>query len=459
MQRRLSQASLRALREDLLPPYDRTATPSMVHIGVGAFARAHVATFADDLSRAGRPLLIRGVSLRSARAQEQLSPQDCLYSVTERGGTSSPRLRVRGAITSVATGPDAAIKAIAAPETELVTLTLTEKGYGGPDEPLHPHQPASGPGVVARGLAERRQARLRTPIICSLDNLRQNGEVLRRAVTAHAARLDPALADWIATEVAFPSSVVDRMVPAPTDSDLAYACEALGLADLAAVKTEIHRSWVMTAVEGLPPLDEVGVQLVADVTPYEDRKLWLLNGPHSALAYPGLATGCRTIAEAAAHPLTSSFVAQIVDDILEVTHPSTSGAARRFADETLDRFANPALDHTCAKVATDGSHKLPERYGAVVAARQGADLPTSRFSVVIALWLMAAVGLPLASGPMPAIEDPMAPHLGAVAQEGDLGRLVHEGVGAWTDPALQHEVLHTVAGLQERGLGILEGLP
>jgi fructuronate reductase len=341
----------------------------------------------------------------------------------------------------------------------MVTLTLTEKGYAVPDDKHEVSgRLSSGPGVVALGLAARRQAGLRAPVIASLDNLRQNGEVLRQAVMACAARFDPALVQWIADEVAFPSSVVDRMVPAPTASDREEASRVLGLLDLAGVKTEPHRSWVMTAVAGAPPLDTVGVRFVADVTPYEERKLRLLNGPHSALAYTGLAMGCQTIAEATSQPLASGLVSRLIDDILEVVPTALPEPARPFAEDVFHRFTNPALKHTCSKVGADGSQKLPERFEAVVAARQHAGLPTGRFSAVAALWIAAASGLSLVSKTLPAVEDPMADHLARIADEGDLPGLVRAAVGGWTTEVLQREVLHMLDALRKGGVEMLGGL-
>jgi fructuronate reductase len=214
----------------------------------------------------------------------------------------------------------------------------------------------------------------------------------------------------------------------------------------------------MNAVEGVPPLDTVGVQFVEDVTPYEERKLRLLNGPHSVLAYTGLALDCHTIAEAIAQPLASNLVSQIIDDILEVMPTALSGPGRPYAADVFHRFTNPALRHTCGKVAMDGSQKLPERFEAVVDARQDSGLPTGRFSAVIALWLAAASGLALASRTLPAIDDPMADHLARIAEEGDLRGLVRSAIGAWTNEALQQEVLHMLETLRKEGVGVLGGV-
>ena len=276
-----------------------SSTATMAHLGLGAFARAHLGVYADDLNRLGRPALIRGVSLMSDRAEQQMGPQDGLYTVAEREPDDDVTLRVVGSMTSVRTGTAAVFDAVSAPTTDLVTVTITESGYDIPWAPpdLDPPSPWV-PEIIARALAHHRQAGSAPPIVASLDNLLGNGEILRHGVLNSAERLDPTLPGWIAEEVAFPSSVVDRMVPAPTDDDRRDVEGRLGLLDLATVSAERYRSWILSEAEGLPPLADVGVEVVADVTPFERRKLWLLNGPHSAFAYCGLLAGCDTIASA-----------------------------------------------------------------------------------------------------------------------------------------------------------------
>jgi fructuronate reductase len=352
--------------------YDRSSPSSIVHLGVGAFARAHLGVYADALLRQGWPATIRGVSLRSPRAEEQLAPQGGLYSVLEREPGEDPPPRVLGAFTQVVTGRDQAVAAIADPATTMVTLTVTEKGY----------EPGAVPAVVAEGLA-RRDRTVPPPVVASLDNLLDNGTLLRDRVL-EAAEGD--VARWIADEVRFPNSVVDRIVPATTAADLDEVERRLGARDEGAVVAERHCSWVLEEVDGLPPLADVGVDVVPAVAPYQRRKLWLLNGPHSALAYGGLAAGCESIAEAADHPDVAAFVAGYVDDVLEVADVPDG---RSFAEDALRRFRNPALGHTCRQVGTDGSHKLPQRLLPVVAEREARGLSTDRFATVVAWWAAA----------------------------------------------------------------------
>jgi fructuronate reductase len=412
---RLSTATLHRAHADH-PAYDRAVPPAIVHLGVGAFARAHLGTYADDLLRAAWPATIRGVSLRSRRAEEELAPQDGLYAVVEREPDEAGPPRVVGAITSVRTGFAAAIEAIAAASTRLVTLTVTEKGY-------EPGEPA--PAALARALARRRRAGLPAPVVASLDNVLGNGDVLRARVLEAADPLDAAVAGWIAEEVRFPCSVVDRMVPATTQADLELITEQLGVVDDAAVAAERHRSWVITAADGLPPLADVGVQVVADIGPYERRKLWLLNGPHSALAYLGLLSGCATIAEAATHPRVAPSVRRLVDEVLEVADLPDALEPAAFAADALRRFRNPSLGHTCVKVAEDGSRKLPQRLLPVLAARQRAGLPAGRAADVVGAWIALVAGLV----PAPPVVDPAADDLRRLAAHGDLRALTATALG------------------------------
>jgi len=395
----------RRLSGDGHVPYDRSGPATIAHLGVGAFARAHLGTYADDLCRAGAPTLIRGVSLRSPRAEEQLGPQDGLYSLLVREPDVVAEPQVLGALTSVTTGPEAAVEAIADPAVALVTLTVTEKGYA----------PDQAPAVVAEGVRRRGPVPL---VVASLDNVVDNGALLRERVLEAGA---PA---WVDDVVRFPSSVVDRMVPATTAADLDEVEQRLGVRDEAAVVAEAHRSWVLEEVDGLPPLGDVGVELVPDVGPYQRRKLWLLNGPHSALAYTGLLAGRETIADATADPVVAGFVDGLVADVVEVADVPD---ARAFSAEALRRFANPALGHTCRQVGTDGSQKLPQRLLPVVAARRERGLPTDRFAVVVALWQKALAER--------AVEDP--------ATDIDL------------DPTFATEVAATRVELRRRGLDAL----
>ncbi len=458
---RLRTGTIACARADTLPDYDRAATPVITHLGFGAFARAHTSVYADDLLRRGSPAFIRGISLRSAQAQDELGPQDGLFTVAVREPGATVSLRVVGALTTIETGPAAALEGMTAPATSLVTLTITEKGYEVDEqEPALSKSATSAPALIALALARRRRAGLAPPIFASLDNLLDNGNVLRARVLESAGAVDPSLAEWIANEVPFPCSVVDRMVPAPTERDREDIATRLGLVDRGAVSAERHRSWVIGSVDALAPLAEVGVELVADVAPYERRKLWLLNGPHSAVAYGGLLSGQDTIARAVTDPTIARFVQRLVDDTLEVAELPDALQPAAFAEEALGRFANPTLGHTCAQVGTDGSSKLPHRLLPVVTARRARALDTSRFAVVAAIWIAATAGVDVRGVRFPPLEDPIAGVLRAAASRGtDLRQVAEVALGGYADSPFIGEVASALAHLITEGSTALEVRP
>lgn len=389
------------------------ATP-IVHLGLGAFARAHLGTYAQDLLDLGHDARITAVSLRSPTTIDALVAQGCRYAVVEHDGRDGQEggehLRVVDAFVAGAVGPATAVDLVASPTCRLVTLTVTEAGYGlvpgttGADARLDRERaevatdlrllveqgahatPTTVPGVLAVALARRRAAGVEPPVVASLDNLSANGASLQSAVVEAAAALDGELATWMAERVAFPSSVVDRIVPA-TPPDLSdHVAERWGIDDAIPVLTEPHRSWAIEAVEGLPPLAEVGVEVVDDVTAHERRKLWLLNGPHSTVAIAGLDRGHDTIAQAVGDPAVRDLAAGVAAEALAVAGlpPSLHGEA--FVAEALGRFANPVLGHRCAQVATDSEHKLPLRIVPVVEARRLRGLASPCGERVLAMW-------------------------------------------------------------------------
>jgi fructuronate reductase len=453
---RLSARTLAYAQAHLLPQYERGGEPVIAHLGFGAFARAHVAVYADELLRQGTPARIRGVALRTRRAQDQLEPQDGLFTVAVREPDRAPTLQVVGALASMRTGPAAALAALTAPTTKLVTLTITENGYSSTVDGVKAPGalPSSAPALIALSLDRRRQAGLLPPVFAPLDNLLDNGSVLRARVLDEAERMDGALAAWIARDVCFPSSVVDRMVPAPTEAVLEEIAEELGLSDEAAVAAERHRSWIIRSVEGLLPLADVGVEVVDDVAPFERRKLWLLNGPHSAVAYAGLLAGHATIAGAVKDPLIARFARDVVEETLEAASFPPALQPTAFAAEVLRRFANPALGHTCAQVGTDGSTKLPQRLLPVVAAREARSLGTSTFALVAAIWLAAAGGVAVPGVRLPPLADPLASRLRSAAAQADgLQALSRLAVG---ESVFAGEVACMLERLTKEGVTLLE---
>ena len=381
---RLSTATLGALRPEIeTPAYDRAAQAcGIVHFGVGAFHRAHQAFYTDQTMTGGdRDWAILGVSPRSARAREQLEPQDGLYSVTERS-PAGDRTRVIGSLRGVIVAPrepEAVIAAIASPETQIISFTITEKGYRpGPDNALG--------NLLVAGLARRCAAGLAGVTLISCDNRVDNGGALAALVGEAVDRSDRSLQAWFDAECTCPSTMVDRIAPATTADDLARIADTLGLRDDAAVVTEPFNQWVIEDwFAGRRPRWEVaGAQFTNNIRAFETAKLRMLNGAHSALAYLGLARGWRFVHEAVADPK----IAPVIDDLIR-REAATSFAPpadldlAAYADALLARFRNSALPHRLSQIAMDGSQKIPQRWLDTLARAEG--LEAHRASVEIRL--------------------------------------------------------------------------
>ncbi|EKF20493.1 mannitol dehydrogenase domain protein [Nitratireductor pacificus pht-3B] len=393
----------------------------IVHIGVGAFHRAHQAAYVDAcLAEGDMAWGIIGVSLRSPAMRDALAPQDWLYALAERDGTGET-LKVIGSVMKVLVAPEdpqAVLAALSDPQTRIVTLTVTEKAYPrGPDGGLdtqdrrvaadlaNPERPTGTLGFLTEALAQRQAEGTPPFTVLSCDNLPSNGETLRRLVIEFAALRDPELAQHIEQNVAFPSSMVDRIVPATTDADRERVAAALGAQDAWPVVTEPFMQWVVEDdfPMGRPAWERHGVEMVADVAPFEEMKLRLLNGAHSALAYAGQLLGRETVADAFADPLIHGFV----KGLWRESARTLSGEAGLMPDEytarLADRFANPALRHRTAQIANDGSQKLPQRFINPLLERLDSGGSAPHLAAGVALWIAA-----LASrGDPPAFTDPL----------------------------------------------------
>lgn len=424
MTSRLSLAALATLPAAVRRPgYDPgTIGVGIVHLGIGAFHRAHQAVYADDAIAAGAgDWRILGVSLRSAGVRDQLAPQDGLFTLVVRDGDRTAD-RIVGSVAGVLVAPEdpeSVIAAIAAPATRIVSLTITEKGYchdpasgelnrDHPDivhDLAHPDRPRSAIGFIVAGLARRFAAGTGPLTLMSCDNLPHNGAVLRGAVTALAALADPALADWIAGTCAFPATMVDRIVPATTDADIAALADRIGADDRAMVKAEPFTQWVIedAFAAGRPPYEAHGAQLVGDVRPFEFAKLRMLNGAHSTLAYLGLAKGLAFVHEAMADPAIRATVeAQMTEAAATVGDvPGLDPVA--YAAALRDRFDNSALQHRLAQIAMDGSQKLPQRLVGTIVDRHGAGQPSPACALGVAAWIAHLSG--------PFVNDPLADQL------------------------------------------------
>lgn len=388
--------------------------PGIVHLGVGAFHRAHQAWYTDRALDSGdHGWAIVGVSLRSADAAARLNPQDCLYSLTLRDGASSTT-RVIGALRQVIpaatpAGWSQAIDAIASPETRIVTLTVTEKGYALAAGRSEGGAPSVQPiySLLAAGLARRRSAGLAGITLVSCDNLRGNGDLLARNLGSSLAATDEALATWFADQCPCPSTMVDRIVPAPGAADLRAAADTLGLEDQAALVAEPFSQWILEDrfAQGRPAWERVGAQFTSDVRPYETAKLRMLNGAHSALAYLGLERGHEFVDQAIADPAIAPLVETIIRrEATESFTPAQGQDLGAYADLILARFANPALRHRLDQIATDGSQKISGRWLASIADRRRRGFASPALLAVLGSWVRYV------RGDLHKVDDPLAGH-------------------------------------------------
>jgi fructuronate reductase len=431
---RLSNATLSRVAVSK-PLYDRTTLrPGIVHLGLGAFFRAHGALYTED---AGDDWGIIGVSLQRPDQRDLLAPQDGLYSALQRDG-SGTQARVVGSVLSVLVAPEdpaAVVALLAAPATSIVTLTVTEKGYchnpaTGRLEPshpdivhdlAHPDAPRSAVGFLVAGLAARRAAALKPFVVVTCDNLPSNGRLLAGLVRDFAALCDGALADWIAMNVAFPATMVDRIVPAMTPADADDATAAIGLTDAAPVSHEPFRQWVIEDRFGdaeRPAWERAGAQIVADVAPFEHMKLRLLNGSHSALAYLGYLAGRETIYDAVSDPVLNGFVRRLWDEIIPMVPPPPGTDLHAYTDSLLARFANPTVRHRTWQIAMDGSQKLPQRLLGTIRERLHAGLQIPSLALAVAAWIRYVGGVDEAGQPID-VRDPLATQLRNVASGAD----------------------------------------
>ena len=435
---RLDRSTLSRVDAALRPAAEPTAT-GIVHLGLGAFTRAHQAVYTADALAAGpdRAWGICGVTQRSASVVEQLRPQDGLYSVLTRSAAGSS-LQVVSAVQDVLFAQeetDRLLTLLAAPTTRLVTLTVTEKGYrhdpatgrlrtGDPEvaADLAGRAPVTVVGQLARGLEARRAAGAGPVSLLSCDNLPANGRVLHGLVLEFCVRLPDgdALAAWVEEHVAFPSSMVDRIVPATTDDDRAEAADLLGLDDCGVVVTEPFRQWVVEDVfaAGRPDWGRAGAVLTGDVAPYEAMKLRLLNGSHSTLAYLGALAGCETVADAVTEPGIGALVPRLMaDDVVPTLQVPAGFDVQAYCGQLQERFANPALRHRTVQIAMDGTQKLPQRLLGTVRDRLAAGAEPRLACLGVAAWMRyVSAGAADDGRPLP-LDDPMADRLRALTAD------------------------------------------
>ena len=431
----LNRSSLGSLPETIArPDYDIGAiTTGIVHLGLGAFHRAHEAVYTDAVLRDDPRWGICGVSLKTPRVIAALAPQDGLYTVLEKSALGSSA-RVIGAVREMlflGTERDRVIARIADPAVRVVSLTVTEKGYG--HDPAtgrldlahpgiahdlaHPEAPVCAIGVLVAGLAARRAAASGPINVVCCDNLPQNGRTVGSLVATFAQAREPALGDWIGAYVAFPCTMVDRIVPATTEADIAETARLLGVVDAAPIVTEPFNGWVIENrfAAARPPWERAGAQVVAEIVPFETMKLRLLNGSHSTLAYLGFLSGHEYIWQASADPLLATLIERLMATEVLPTLVAPAGVdLDAYCAQILARFRNPALPHRTQQIAMDGSQKLPQRLLATVRDRLAGGSSISHLALAIAGWIRYASGTDEHGKPI-AVSDPLSAKFAAVA--------------------------------------------
>ena len=408
----------RHAREDL--------AEGVVHLGLGAFHRAHQAACLDEIAARGdRRWGVVGVSLRSPAARDTLAPQDGLYTLVERDA-GGERARIMGPLKRVlvaAESPAAVIAAMAQPSVRIVTLTVTEKGYGlardrgGLDfadpavaaDLANLGRPRTAVGFLVAALYARREAGLPPFTAISCDNLPCNGVMLRDAVLELAGARDRSLAAWIADYGAFPSSMVDRIVPATTPEAIERHAAKHGYRDEALVETERYFQWVLEDrfAGERPDFASAGVTLSGNVAPWEEAKLRLLNGAHSTIAYLGGLGGIAHVHEFVARADRRALIDRLWDESAETLDPLAGIDLAGYREALVVRFANPALRHRTLQIAMDGSQKLPQRLVAPWRARLERGLASPAIELAVAGWMAWQRGADMADRRF-AVDDPLA---------------------------------------------------
>jgi fructuronate reductase len=453
---RLGLHALSSLPREIRPRVDpRSLRIRIVHLGIGAFHRAHQAVFTEDaVAAAGGDWGICGVTQRSPAVVDQLGPQDGLYTVAVRGAHQQSR-RVVGSVrelTWALADPEGLLERIAAPTTTVITLTVTEKGYHHDpatnrlrfDSPeiaadLEHHSARTVIGQLVEGLDRRRRGSGAPLTVVCCDNLPHNGHVLAKLVHEFAAcrEADDKLAAWIDESVRFPSTMVDRIVPATTAEDRAETAAALGFDDQGVVVTEPFSQWIIEddfAAER-PAWERAGAVLTTDVRPYEQIKLRMLNGSHFTVAYLGALADHAFVADAVdpGGPLLGTLRALMSTDVGPTLDVPEGFDLDAYQEDLLERFANPALRHRTLQIAMDGSQKLPQRLLGTVLDRRRAGAEPTVAALGVAAWMRFVSARRSDSGRELLVDDPLAE---AIAQR----------LGGRQDPA---QIVDALLGMRQ----------
>ena len=411
------------------PGYDRARlSVGIVHFGVGGFHRAHQAMYLDRLMNAGEALdwAICGVGVMEddRRMRDALRAQNCLYTLVEKHPDGVHRPRVIGSIIDYMYAPDdpaAVIERLADETTRIVSLTVTEGGYSiddvsGEFDPRTPEvardlEPGALPrtvfGLITEALARRRKQARKPFTVVSCDNLQGNGRLARTAFASFARLRDAELGEWVAQEVHFPNSMVDRITPVTTDADREELRSRFGIADRWPVVCEPFVQWVLEESFscGRPPYERAGVQVVEHVEPYELMKLRLLNASHQGLCYFGRLCGYELVHEAAQDPLFHRFLRGYMDDEATPTLDPVPGVdLDEYKDTLLERFSNPEIRDTIARLCAESSDRIPKWLLPVVRVQLARDGPIAHSAAIIASWARYAEGVDEQGAPIAIID-------------------------------------------------------
>jgi mannitol 2-dehydrogenase len=462
------------------PSYDRArVTTGVVHFGVGGFHRAHQAMYHDRLMNDGKAhdwgICGVGVMPADRRMQETLDAQDGLYTLVVKHADGTYEPRVIGAIVEYLFAPDdpeVVIEKLAGEGTRIVSLTVTEGGYsidqitgefaptGDVERDLEPGAvPATTFGLVIEALRRRRERGIEPFTLMSCDNLQGNGELSRRAFTAFASLRDPELGEWVAREVRFPNSMVDRITPVTTEEDRTEVRDRFGIDDRWPVVCEPFTQWVLedSFSLGRPPYEEAGVQVVEDVEPYELMKLRLLNASHQALCYFAYLDGYRLVHEAAQDPLYRAFLRGYMDEEGTPTLSPVPGVdVEEYKATLIERFSNPEVRDTIARLCAESSDRIPKWLLPVVRAQLSSGGSVARSAAVVASWARYAEGVDEQGEPIEVV-DRLRDSLMAIAarqRSGDLDAFIanRELFGDLVDdPRFSEAYRSALNSLHERG--------
>ena len=442
----LNQANLGSLSVPV-PSYDRSQVKvGIVHFGVGGFHRAHQAMYIDQLMEQGKALDwgICGVGVMPGdlKMKEAMEAQDCLYTLVEKAPDGSWDPRAIGSIVQylyAPDDPDAVIEKMADPATRIVSLTITEGGYNfhpvtGKFDDTNPAVqadlapgavPATTFGLITEALVRRRSRDIDPFTVMSCDNIQGNGHMAQEVFTAFARLRDPELGEWVASNVRFPNSMVDRITPVTTDEDRAQVRERFAIEDAWPVVCEPFTQWALedNFSAGRPPLEEVGVQVVADVVPYELMKLRLLNASHQAMCYFGYLAGYRLVHEVAQDPLFANFLLDYMNIEATPTLAPVPGIdLDAYKQQLIERFSNAGVRDTVARLCARSSERIPTWLVPVIRENVAAGRDVTLSAAVVASWARYAEGVDEQGEPIE-IDDQLAETVRRLAAQQQQDRL------------------------------------